>query len=243
MDFFMISVVSAPFRAFFDSDGVGQIIVVVQILMSVSSWGVIINRLMGLREQKERSSRFVGDFLKAADPLEFYYNKYPFTDTPMERVYLGTCERLANLIPAQQRLLLASDPSTPILLNAGRMALVETTCARETDDAIVKMNAGTTVLAIITNAAPLLGLFGTVWGVMLAFQSMAASGSANIAELAPGISSALLTTVVGLVVAIPSTIFYNALQAKIERATVDLEGFSEELMGRLSLRYLGSREG
>ena len=72
---------------------------------------------------------------------------------------------------------------------------------------------------------------------MLAFQAMAASGSANIAELAPGISSALLTTVVGLVVAIPSTIFYNVLQSKVEAYTVQMEGFAEELMGKLTLQY------
>ena len=66
-------------------------------------------------------------------------------------------------------------------------------------------------------------------------------GSADIAELAPGISSALLTTVVGLVVAIPSTIGYNLLQGRLESESVDLEGFGEDLMGKLRLHYLEDR--
>ncbi len=228
---------TGPLKAFADSDFCGQLIVLIQIGMSVISWAVMAGRWFHLGDLASRSARFVDDFVRQNDPLALYYNRYPFSDTPMENVYLKTCERLAALIPETQRVLLRTDPQTPLRLDATRIELVETTCAHTTDEETVQLGKGMTALAVITSSAPLLGLFGTVWGVMLAFQAMAASGSANIAELAPGISSALLTTVVGLIVAIPSTIAYNVLQAKIEAYTVQLEGFGEELMGKLALNY------
>lgn len=237
MDVLLAAMATGPIRAFVDSDLCGQLIVLIQIGMSVVSWAVMAGRWFHLRDLSARSARFVDDFVRQNDPLALYYNRYAFTDTPMESVYLKTCERLADLIPEQQRVLLRTDPSAPLGLGATRMELVETTCAHTTDEETVRLGKGMTALAVITSSAPLLGLFGTVWGVMLAFQAMAASGSANIAELAPGISSALLTTVVGLVVAIPSTIAYNVLQSKIEAYTVQLEGFGEELMGKLALNY------
>ncbi len=240
---FLAAITSGPIKAFMDSDGCGQLIVLVQIGMSVVSLAVMAGRRLHLRELSMRSARFVDDFVRQNDPLALYYNRYDFTDNPMEKVYLKTCERLAELIPDRQRMLLRTNPETQLVLGAARMELVETTCAHTTDEETVVLSKGMTALAVITSSAPLLGLFGTVWGVMLAFQAMANSGSANIAELAPGISSALLTTVVGLVVAIPSTIAYNFLQERIEAYTVQLEGFAEELMGKLTLKYRTASEG
>lgn len=232
-----------PLQAFYDSDFCGKLIVIVQIVMSVWSWAVMLRRVMQLRDYEQRSNQFVDDFAKQNDPLTLHCARYIFSDSPMERVYERTSERLVGLIPAEQMRALQLNVRAPICLRPALMELVETSCAHATDEETLRLSEGMTALAVITNSAPLFGLFGTVWGVMLAFQAMAASGSANITELAPGISSALLTTVVGLLVAIPSTIAYNALQRRIERYTVQLEGFSEELMGKLSLNYGDQEKG
>jgi biopolymer transport protein ExbB/TolQ len=85
-------------------------------------------------------------------------------------------------------------------------------------------------IATVSTAAPLLGLFGTVWGVMVAFMMMAGSGSAMLSAVAPGISGALLTTVTGLLVALPSTIGYNILVDRARAMTVELENFVDEYM-------------
>ncbi len=235
---FLASSVGGPLKAFVDSDLCGRLIVIIQIGMSIISWSVMAGRLMHLNDLSQRSKRFVDDLLHQNDPLALFYNGYSFSTTPMEEVYQKSCERLADLIPERQRLALRNDPDAYLSIDHYSMDLVEATCAHTTDEETVELSKGMTILSIITSCAPLLGLFGTVWGVMLAFQAMAASGTADIAQLAPGISSALLTTVVGLVVAIPSTIFYSALQTKIDSFTVQLEGFSEELMGKLTQKYL-----
>lgn len=230
------SFLSPAFEAFSNSDFIGMLIVMIQIGMSVVSWAAMLKKIMVLKTMNQRSAVFVDNFVREEDSLALYYNRYAFGDTPMECVYVNTCERFVSLIPAEQKARLARNEAV-LAFPRKRMELVETTCAHATNELSVQLNSGMTLLANVTNAAPLLGLLGTVWGVMLAFFAMAESGSADIAELAPGISSALLTTVVGLLVAIPSTIAYNILQARIDAATVQLEGFAEELMGKLSLQY------
>lgn len=238
------AMVGGPIQAFTDSDFCGQLIVITQIVMSVGSWAVFLGKFSTLKAINARSRRFADHFASHDDPLALYCDKsYAFEVSPLESVYRRTAERFVTLIPRQQLLLLQQDPTARPTLTPPQMELVSSTCAHATDEETVTLNRGLTALAVVTSSAPLLGLFGTVWGVMLAFQAMAASGSANIAELAPGISSALLTTVVGLVVAIPSTIAYNVLQAKLEAFTVQLEGFGEELIGKLSLNYAAPEKG
>ncbi len=86
--------------------------------------------------------------------------------------------------------------------------------------------------------APMLGLFGTVWGVMVAFESMGKQGMANLSAVAPGISSALLTTVVGLIVAIPSAFGSNKLNEKIRFLSVQMENFTDKFATRLQQSFL-----
>lgn len=96
------------------------------------------------------------------------------------------------------------------------------------------MAHGLTWLAIIGSVSPLLGLLGTVVGVMNSFIGITSQGSANIAAVAPGIAEALITTVVGLAVAIPAVIAYNHFAGKLGLFTGELEGFAAEFVGTLA---------
>lgn len=232
-----------PLRAFADSDFVGQLIVIVQIVMSICSWGMMLSKGLRLTDIRNRSASFVDAFVSKDDPLAIFvehaHNKNALVDTPIGMLYVKTCERLASLVSTEQRRLMSLDPHYQLRLTRKQMDLVESVCAHSVEEGCVQLSGpGMAWIAIFTSSAPLMGLFGTVWGVMYAFQAMAVSGSADIAQLAPGISSALLTTIVGLAVAIPSTIGYNLLQNTLESRSVDLEGFGEELLGKLRLNYL-----
>ena len=235
-----------PFRAFADSDIMGQCIVIAQILMSICSWAMILSKWTKLGDVRAQSARFVDTFVRTDDPLQIFienaHNPGALAETPIGQIYRKSCERLASLVPLEQRKRMSMDPNYRLSLTRKQMDLVESVCAHTIEEECVQLSGpGMTWIAIFTSSAPLMGLFGTVWGVMYAFQAMAASGSADIAQLAPGISSALLTTVVGLVVAIPSTIGYNLLQGRLESANVDVEGFGEDLLGKLRLHYLEER--
>lgn len=90
------------------------------------------------------------------------------------------------------------------------------------------------VLATVGSAGPFVGLFGTVWGIMTSFQSIAASKNTSLAVVAPGIAEALFATALGLVAAIPATIFYNKLSSEVGRLAQRLEGFADEFSAILS---------
>ena len=110
---------------------------------------------------------------------------------------------------------------------------IEARVERVVDEEIMTMEERLGLLGSIVSAAPFLGLLGTVWGVMIAFCGMAAQGTANINAIAPGVSGALLTTVGGLLVAIPALIGFNLLTNKIKRLTIDLDNAAEQLLGLL----------
>jgi biopolymer transport protein TolQ len=90
------------------------------------------------------------------------------------------------------------------------------------------------VLATVGSTAPFIGLFGTVWGIMTSFQSIAASKNTSLAVVAPGIAEALFATAIGLVAAIPATIFYNKFSSEVNKQAQRLEGFADEFAAILS---------
>ena len=96
------------------------------------------------------------------------------------------------------------------------------------------------MLATTAGAAPFVGLFGTVWGIMKAFAAMSVTGSASISSVAPGVSAALTTTVAGLAVAIPALVGYNYLMNRVRILTIQMENFSSEILSTVE-RNFGSR--
>jgi biopolymer transport protein TolQ len=104
---------------------------------------------------------------------------------------------------------------------------------RTVGEECVNLESQVSLLGTVVSAAPFVGLLGTVWGVMDAFTGVANAGTASIGALAPGISGALITTVAGLVVAIPSMVGYNYLLTKIRHLTVLMDNFAGEFVERV----------
>jgi biopolymer transport protein TolQ len=108
--------------------------------------------------------------------------------------------------------------------------VMEVSIAREVD----RLERRLLVLATVGSAGPFVGLFGTVWGIMSSFQAIAASKNTSLAVVAPGIAEALFATAVGLIAAIPATIFYNKFSSEVNRHAQRLEGFADEFSAILS---------
>ncbi len=115
--------------------------------------------------------------------------------------------------------------------------VMQVTIARE----IERLERRLLVLATVGSAGPFVGLFGTVWGIMTSFQSIAASKNTSLAVVAPGIAEALFATAIGLVAAIPATIFYNKFAGEVNKQAQRLEGFADEFSAILS-RQIDERE-
>ena len=226
---------------FLGSNLMGQGIVLVQILLSVVMVAAIIGKWKELAFVGMATRRFLRDFSTCHDVLEYYLQRRPTAMNGLEGIYKETCERLLKLLTPDMRSLLVGRQSgaAGAALTAREIELVRGTCEHILDEEEIRLDHGMGVISAIVAAAPMLGLLGTVWGVLDAFAEMGTAGSANLATIAPSISAALVTTVVGLLIAIPGTIFFTNMQGRIRNISADIEGFADELMGRIACEFQG----
>ena len=228
-------------NGFLGSNFMGQTIVVVQIIGSVVMVATVLGKWKELAFVGMATRRFLRDFSTGPDVLEYYLQRRPTVTSGLEGIYKVTCERLLKLLTPDVRSLLVGrqDGSAAAALTAREIELVRGTCDHALDEELIRVEHGMGLVATIVALEPMLGLLGTVWGVLDAFAEMGSAGSANLATIAPSISAALVTTVVGLIVAIPGIMLHTRLTATARSITSDMEGFEDELMGRIACEFQG----
>ena len=227
---------------FLGSNLMGQGIVLAQLLGSVVMVAAILGKWKELTFVGLATRRFLRDFSTGRDVLDYYVQRRPTVLGGLEGIYKETCERLLKLLTPDVRSMLVGRQTSgdgAAALTAREVELIRGTCEHALDEEEIRIEHGMGVIACVVATAPMLGLLGTVWGVLDAFAEMGTAGSANLATIAPSISAALVTTVVGLLIAIPGTMFFTNMQGKIRQITADMEGFSDELMGRIACEFQG----
>ena len=225
---------------FLGSNAVGRGIVIIQLCLSVGMVAAIIGKWRELRFVASATRRFLRDFSTCHDVLEYYLQRRPTAASGLEGIYKETCERLLKLLtPDARSLLVGRQGDGAAALTAREIELVRGTCEHALAEESIRIERGMTIVATVVALAPMLGLLGTVWGVLDAFAEMGAAGSANLATIAPSISAALVTTVVGLLVAIPGVIAFNQMNTVIRGMISDIEGFADELIGRIACEFQG----
>lgn len=232
---------SSLINGFLGSNLMGQAIVLAQLLLSVVMFAAIIGKWKELVFVGMSTRRFLRDFASCRDVLEYYLQRRPTALNGLEGIYKETCERLLKMLTPDVRSLLVGRLSgaEAAALTAREIELIRGTCEHILDEEEIRLDHGMGIISAIVAAAPMLGLLGTVWGVLDAFAEMGTAGSANLATIAPSISAALVTTVVGLLIAIPGTCFFTNMQGKIRNISADIEGFADELMGRIACEFQG----
>ena len=153
---------------------------------------------------------------------------------PLAAVYLAAKNRIEAFH------LVDRATGTRRALSDAELEIVKSNVEQTIEDQLVKLDKSMIFLQTAVSASPFLGLFGTVWGITIAFTNLASQGKADISTLAPGVSGALLTTVIALIVAIPSLVGYNIITAAIRKMTVQLDNFAEEFHSRLKIEQLDS---
>lgn len=225
------------FEAFSSSDFWGKSIILLQLAMSVGALGYAIGHYCNLKRFGERIWEFRRFFSKSRSVFDYQFT-HAKSGNPIHEIYFAAMKRLSDGIAATAGF-------TP-----GRPSDVEGRTIKKSSFDLVKgaaeealaaqnqrLEAGMNYLGAIATLAPFLGLLGTVYGVMEAFQDMGKQGSVNLATVAPYLSTAMLTTVVGLVVAIPSVLGYNILARKIAALQIQLDGFTDEYLGRVQSEF------
>ena len=227
---------------FFQSNMIGQVIVWGQVAGSIIMFTIILGKWRELRHLIGSSRRFKRDFDARTNVLEYYMQRRPTMTVGMEGLYKVTCDQLLKQLTPDVRALLVgreTDGDGAAALTGREIELVRGTCEHQLDEEELRYDRGMGLFSSIVTLEPMLGLLGTVWGVLDAFAEMGTAGSANLATIAPSISAALVTTVVGLLVAIPGVVFFNIMNSKIRNITSDMEGFADELMGRIACEFQG----
>ena len=232
--------VASLWTAYIQSNLMGRAIVLVQIVMSVVVWSIMVGKWQELRSMHLIARRFRKVFDNSRESLEIFFQQRR-SDNPIALVYQSACEKLTRIFSPEVRdaVLGRREGIAGRALTARDLSLVKGATEQSLAEQLVRIERGMNLLATGATAAPLIGLLGTVWGLLDAFQAMSGKGSAMLTDVAPGISSAMLTTVVGLLVAIPSSIGYNALLGRVRGLSIELDGFTDELLGRISCEYQG----
>ena len=240
-NFLLISAVSTPgvYYAYSNSDSVGKAIVLLLLVCSVITWSVMLDKALALHKAKRCSMRFLYDFESSSGPVTSasLVRDGASNPGPLAQIYTSGIEKLQDFYENDAR----NNPyaaSQPTRLTEEQYNAIEAVLEQEVSSQIMELETRLGLLGTLVSLSPFCGLFGTVWGVMMAFAGIAIAGKPDFTALAPGVAGALLTTVAGLIVAIPSLVGYNYLNGTIRNMTVEMDNFVEAFMVRLRLEQL-----
>jgi biopolymer transport protein TolQ len=206
-------------------------IIFLLIIFSITAWTVMITKAIQMRRAKRLNHFFTTEFRSQKAVLDVFDRRIQADGCPLFAVYnAGSIELDARLkTPEGARKKIVSLKGIEHVKRS-----LENTVAQES----LKLESGLILLAIAVSGAPFLGLLGTVWGVMSTFGHIAQQGSATLSAMAPGVAAALITTVAGLLVAIPSMFGYNWLVHNLRALTVELDNFAQEMVSKMETEYL-----
>lgn len=216
---------------FLQADPIVKLVMLILIIASIACWAIIIQKRGLLATLNRRASRFEDSFWSGEALDKIYQRVKNSKQDPMLATFSAGMEEwqagVADGMPSRES------------LQASLRQRVERAMSVTIGREVNRLERGMTLLASVGSTAPFIGLFGTVWGIMNSFSSIAATNNTSLAVVAPGISEALFATALGLVAAIPAVVAYNVFSTGINRYADRLEAFTDEFSAILS-RYLDS---
>jgi biopolymer transport protein ExbB len=219
---------AGPIQMFLDAEAVVKVVMIGLLLCSVFTWTMLVTKLLEFRSLNKtsdsfleafRGARTISDMARIATSEEFEGN--PMADMAAAAAQEVELSRQAGLqVGGEHR-------DSTIIRAQLAVSAVQAGLAK-------RLSAGMTFLASVGSSGPFIGLFGTVYGIMVSFIGIANTNTTNLAVVAPGIAQALLATGIGLFAAIPSVVIYNFFQTRISAFGTRSEGFVAELMNAIS---------
>ena len=198
---------------FLRADIVVKSVIIILIVCSIYSWAVIIEKFRLFRKINKSSEEFEEKFWNSKSAENFYNGLPTNLEDPMALVFQESMESLLK-------------KKSKTNISERMTAMLEVGVEKQ----MTKIEKGFTFLATVGSTAPFIGLFGTVWGIMNSFQSIAISRNTSLAIVAPGIAEALFATALGLLAAIPAVIAYNKFNTDSQKYSQKLENFSKRFL-------------
>ncbi len=209
---------------FLRADIIVQTVMVVLILASFWSWAIIIDKIIRFRRVTADSDEFENDFWSGGNLEDLYKRVGGSPDNPLAMLFST----------AMREWLRSTENGLEKNSHTGLQARIHQVMRVAIDREVERLEKYLGFLATVGSTATFLGLFGTVWGIMNSFQSIAATKDTSLAVVAPGIAEALFATALGLVAAIPAVVAYNKFSNDLQRMVTRLEGFAGEFSAILS---------
>lgn len=203
-----------------------KIVLAILVGFSLASWTVMISKYFQFRRVEEHNRRFLAVFRKSSRFSEINSVTSQHSASPLVGMFQAGYVEIDAQIKARTQVDAASEARYRIHSMAG----VERSLRRAVGGELAALSRNAQVLATTAAATPFIGLFGTVAGIMVAFNDIGASGSASIVAVAPGIAEALINTAAGLVAAIPALIGYNQLASRLRSIKREMEDFLLEFL-------------
>ena len=198
---------------FIRADIIVKTVILILIASSIYSWAIIFEKLNMFKKINKSTTEFESKFWKSKSAESFYNNLPANYDDPM-----------ANLFRSSMETMLRAKRSSNLNEKMSRMLEINI------EQQMEKIDKSYTFLATVGSTAPFIGLFGTVWGIMNSFQSIAISRNTSLAIVAPGIAEALFATALGLLAAIPAVVAFNKFSSDSKKYFQKLESFSKRLL-------------
>lgn len=209
-----------------------KVIIFCLVIFSITAWSVMIAKALQMRRAKRLNLFFTTEYRSQKAVLEVFDRRVQADGCPLFKVYQ------AGSVELDTRLKNPGGNGRKQFVSLKGMEHVKRSLENTVAQESLKLESGLILLAIAVSGAPFLGLLGTVWGVMSTFGHIAQQGSATMAAMAPGVAAALITTVAGLLVAIPSMFGYNWLVHNLRVLTVELDNFAQDLASKMETEYL-----
>jgi len=205
---------------------VAKLVLALLVVFSLISWAIIIYKGLALHRAHTQSETFIQIFRKSSKFSEVNSVCLQLRASPLVGVFQAGYQEVNQQVRAPQT---ATSSTTPRPTVRSLESLSRTLARAATTEA-TRLERRVTFLATTASVTPFVGLFGTVWGIMNAFEKIGQTGSANLATVAPGISEALITTAAGLAAAIPAAIFYNFYNSRIKVLSSMMDDFAMEFL-------------
>ena len=224
----------SPIGLFMHADLVGKLVILLLVSASIWGWAIIFDKIRTMKATKRRADKFEEAFW-SGEPLDKLYERVRQSrPDPILKTFLSGMEEWRQGMADNKN---SGTEGLGTNLQQRIERSMSVTITREMD----KLERNMTFLANVGSAAPFVGLFGTVWGIMRSFTAIAGAKNASLAVVAPGIAEALFATAIGLAAAIPAVIAYNKFSSDLNRYNDRLENFAVEFSAILG-RHLSARK-
>ena len=210
------------FTLFWQAHWIVKLVMIGLLVASIWVWAIVVDKTILYRRTRQAMDSFESAFWSGQSLEELYRTLSAKPTYSMGALFVAAMREWKRSFEGHAKSF------------AGLQMRVEKVMSVSIAREIERLEKRLLVLATVGSAGPFIGLFGTVWGIMTSFQSIAASKNTSLAVVAPGIAEALFATAIGLAAAIPATIFYNKFSAEVNKQAQRLEGFADEFAAILS---------